>query len=69
MEEKDKDGITSLHWPSRRGRIEVVKYLIEQCHANIEARDYRYLGRTPLECAPQYSHTEVAISYIIADFL
>ena len=41
--------INPLHIASEEGYIEVVKYLIEQCHANVEAKDN--YGRTPLHDA------------------
>ena len=36
VEAKDNYGRTPINWASLNGRLEVVKYLYETCHANIE---------------------------------
>ena len=36
---RDINGLTILHYASKYGNLKVVKYLVEQCHANIEAND------------------------------
>ena len=52
------DGIDiCLICTSENGHLEVVKYLHEECHANVEAKD-KY-GRTPIICASQSGHLEV----------
>ncbi len=37
-ETKDEDGWTPLHFASRCGYLDIVKYLIEECHCNAEAK-------------------------------
>ena len=55
---KDKDGWTPLHIASSNGYIETVKYLIEQCHANADAKDN--FGMTPVQCASTNNRITVA---------
>ena len=42
---------------SRNGHLEVVKYLVEKCHANVEAKDND--GCTPLRFALRHDHLGV----------
>ena len=58
----DDEGMTPLHSASFNGHIEVVKYLIEQCHANVEEKDNS--GWTPLHYASVNGQIEVA-KYLI----
>ena len=38
VETKDSSyGETPLHWASEKGHLDIVKYLVEECHSNVEA--------------------------------
>ena len=65
VEIKDSCGNTSLNNVSTFGFIEVVKYLFETCHANIEAKDGN--GNAPIIDAAGNGHIEVVtMSYSIS---
>ena len=34
-----QDGKTPLIWASREGKLDVVKYLVEECEADVNAED------------------------------
>jgi ankyrin repeat protein len=51
-----------LHNASINGHIEFVKYLIEQCRANVEAKNI--YGKTPLHDASNYGHIEI-VEYLV----
>ena len=55
-------GKTALIAASEEGHLEVVKYLVEQCHANVEAKDND--GYTPLIRASENGHLEV-VKYLV----
>ena len=38
VEAKDNDGNTPLIWASAQGHLTTVKFLVEECHANVEAK-------------------------------
>jgi hypothetical protein len=42
---------------SLNDHLEVVKYLHEECHANIEAKDEG--GKTPIMCASENGHLDI----------
>lgn len=50
-------GLTALHFAARGGRPEVAKYLIEECHVNVNVCDQS--GGTPLDLATVHSHVDV----------
>jgi len=37
---KDSDGRAALHRASKDRHLELVKYLVEECHCNPETKDY-----------------------------
>jgi hypothetical protein len=53
---------TPLHVASEYGKVEIVKYLIEQCHANVEEKDN--YGWTPLHIASARGKIKV-VKYLI----
>lgn len=56
--ERDQNGWTALHAAAMKGRVESVKELVEY-GAELEAVDDA--GHTPLHCALEAGHTEVAL--------
>ncbi len=53
----DKDGYTFLHFAAYRGRLEIVRWLIEEAGAKVELRSER--GETPLHRAAEHNHLAV----------
>jgi len=64
VEIEDDWGRTPLIYASKNGRLEIMKYLIEECNANVEAKDK--LGYTPLMRASMYDHFEI-VKYLIEE--
>jgi len=58
----DGSGCTALHGAAVTGHLDVVKYLIEECGADVEAIDP--LGSTPLHEATYNDHLEV-VKYLV----
>lgn len=52
-------GFSALHLAVSRGEIDTVKSLISQ-NANVNLQAFGSRGRTPLMCAIQYEHPEIA---------
>ena len=48
-EAKTDSGLTALHYASDKGHLEIVQYLIETCHVDMEAKDND--GETALDLA------------------
>jgi ankyrin repeat protein len=46
------------------GHLEVVKYLYEECHANVEAKDND--GYTPIICASINGYLEI-VKYLVEE--
>lgn len=59
MTQADYDGRTALHLASAEGHLEVVKFLVEKCHVDINARD-RW-GFTPCDDAIKFDYQEVQV--------
>ena len=49
---------------SKEGHLDIVKYLVEECHANIEAKDND--GCTPLHRASDYEHLDI-VKYLVEE--
>jgi len=64
VEIKDIYGYTPLSMASGYGHFEIVKYLIEECNANVEAGDE--FGETPLHCASIHEQLEI-VKYLIEE--
>ena len=58
-EEQPEDGETSLHCAAGKGRIEIVKLLLDAGGRNV-LDNFNYISRTPLMCAVENNHYEVA---------
>lgn len=54
---KDSNGITALMEASKQGHLEIVKYLVEEAGADVNAKDKN--GSTALMCASKHSHLEI----------
>lgn len=50
--------VSPFHFAAKEGRIEIVKYFIDQGYSN-ECPQSRYLNRTPLHLASEYGQFEV----------
>jgi ankyrin repeat protein len=48
---------TPLHYAIKDGNIKIIKHLIEECHADVEAEDNKNL--TPLDLALKKGNVEV----------
>ena len=57
-------GGTPLHTAAEFGHLDIVKYLIEECHCDLEAKD-RYRN-TPLHQAVRFGHLNI-VKYLIED--
>ena len=55
--EKPSDFESNIHSAARDGKLTSVQYLVEQCHANVEAKDND--GCTPIIYASENGHLEV----------
>ena len=53
---------TPLYVASQNGRLDVVKYLVEQCQANVEAKNNNL--STPLQLASTYGHLPI-VQYLV----
>lgn len=53
----DYDGRTALHLCAAEGHVKCVEFLVKQCNVPYDVRD-RW-GRTPLEEAIAFGHTDV----------
>ncbi|VDK85546.1 unnamed protein product [Litomosoides sigmodontis] len=56
LEEKNENQLTALHWASDRGKLELVKFLVD-AGADVNIQDYG--GQTPLHYAASCSHRSV----------
>ena len=56
--------VTALHFACSNGHLDLVKYLIEKCHCNPEAKDY--VGWTPLYFASKEGHLDI-VKYLIEE--
>ena len=54
--------ITPLHYASRYGHLETVKYLLEECKVNTDVGDIH--GETPLHCDSSKGHIET-VKYFV----
>ncbi len=61
IDNKDKDGLTELHWASYYGFLDVVNVLLEH-GADLNAKSYR--GITPLQLAAQQSHPAIVRLFV-----
>ena len=61
---RDEDNSTPLHWASRRGFLNVVKYLVEERHCDVECRNKD--GDTPLHAAALAGKLDI-VQYLISD--
>ena len=55
---------TALHFACSNGHLDLVKYLIEKCHCNPEAKDY--VGWTPLYFASKEGHLDI-VQYLVEE--
>lgn len=55
----DADGWTPLHYAAKRGDVDVMQYLVETCHCDINAADRA--GNTPLHQAMQYDCKDIVV--------
>jgi ankyrin repeat protein len=58
----DNAGWTALHYASKNNRLEVVNYLDQTCHADVESRSSK--GETPLHVASEFGAGKV-LSYLL----
>ena len=65
-EVKDKYGRTHLFIAAQAGRLDLVKYLVEECDANRETTNI--LGNTPLHIPAFNGHIDVVKYYIYIVF-
>ncbi len=56
---KDEVGRTALHLASIRGHLDIVKYLVEECHCDVSEKDKH--GGSVLEAAGDYPNL---VSYL-----
>ena len=61
MEAKSNSGSTSLIWASLKGHLTTVKYLVEEGHANVEAK--ANYGDTALSLAKYWKKSDV-VAYL-----
>ena len=62
-EAKHQNGCTPLHYAVRRS-LEIVQYLIEVCHVNVEAKEI-LSGRTPLHVACGFGKNLEIVQYLV----
>ena len=62
MNVKVKDGRTLLHIACEKGNFEIVKYLVEEYGATMEAKDR--FNNTPLHLACKKGHLDV-VKYLV----
>eukprot|EP00039_Didymoeca_costata_P014534 m.235480 g.235480 ORF g.235480 m.235480 type:complete len:983 (-) comp16046_c0_seq6:904-3852(-) len=55
----DKYGLTALQWAAGSGCLDVVKYLVNECEADIDQSNKE--GRTPLMWACRNGHLDIAL--------
>ena len=64
MAKKPNDFESDIHKAAEKGKLTSVQYLVEQCHANVEAKgEY---GRTPLINASNNGHLDV-VKYLVEE--
>mmetsp|Transcript_19285 Transcript_19285/g.41458 ORF Transcript_19285/g.41458 Transcript_19285/m.41458 type:complete len:490 (+) Transcript_19285:146-1615(+) len=56
---KNSNGFTALLVSSEEGRLEVVQYLVVECHAKVNLQETNYCGWTPLHKASRRGHLDV----------
>ena len=61
MEAKENNGWTPLIWASYMGHLTTVKFLVEECHANVEAKSNG--GLTAVKYAKAYGRSDV-VAYL-----
>ena len=61
--ERQRCAPTALHFAAVRGRVDVIRSMVKDFNANVNAIDAE--GRTPLHCAAQFGHSEAAIALVI----
>ena len=61
MQAKDNHGYTPLIKASKKGHLDTVKFLVEECHANVEAKSNG--GLTAVKYAKAYGRSAV-VAYL-----
>ncbi len=65
----DRNGASVLHWASGCGNLEMIKYLIEECHCppdQFQKGKRSFHGRTPLHWAARNGHLDV-VKYLVQE--
>ena len=60
---KSEERESSIHRAASGGKLESVRYLVEECRANVEENDV-FIGYNPLHYASDKGHIEI-VKYLI----
>lgn len=62
---QNENGWTALHYACFYGRLDIIQYLVQHCHAVVEIKDYTN-GRTPLYYAIEKGSLKI-VQYLVQE--